>query len=224
MAAKRLEEVRCVVKYELVIFDCDGVLVDTEPISNRVLTEVLNDIGLPFTYQETVETFIGRSDAAVKAIIEERLGKPLRPDFLEEYDERIYDMFRRDLEPIPGIVDVLDSLIVPTCVASSGTHLRMRTTLGITRLLTMFDGRMFSATEVEHGKPAPDLFLYAASRMGTTPENCAVIEDAIVGVQAGVSAGMAVFGYATHADPQAMADAGARVFLHMNELIPLLEE
>lgn len=210
-------------RYELIIFDCDGVLVDTEPISNQVLCEMLNDIGLPFTYEETVETFIGRSDAATKAIIEERLGKPLRPNFFEEYDQRIYEMFRRDLEPIPGIVDVLDTLAVPTCVASSGSHTRMRTTLGKTGLLRRFDGRMFSATEVEHGKPAPDLFLYAAGKMGASPENCAVIEDTIVGVEAGVSAGMAVFGYANSTDPQAMADAGARVFRHMNELPSLLE-
>ena len=211
-------------KYELIIFDCDGVLVDTEPISNRVLSEMLNDIGLSFTYEETVETFIGRSDAAAKAIIEERLGKPLRRDFLEEYDERMYEMFRRDLEPISGIVEVLDSLTVPACVASSGTHTRMRTTLGKTGLLPRFDGLMFSATEVEHGKPAPDLFLYAAGKMGATPENCAVIEDTIVGVQAGASAGMAVFGYAAQSDPRPMADAGARVFLDMNELPSLLDE
>lgn len=210
-------------RYELIIFDCDGVLVDTEPISNQVLCEMLNDIGLPFTYEETVETFIGRSDAATKAIIEERLGKPLRGNFLEEYDQRIYEMFRRDLEPIPGIVDVLDTLAVPTCVASSASHTRMHTTLGKTGLLPRFDGRMFSATEVEHGKPAPDLFLYAAGKMGARPENCAVIEDTIVGVEAGVSAGMAVFGYANSTDPQARADAGAWVFRHMNELPSLLE-
>ena len=109
-------------------------------------------------------------------------------------------MFRRDLKPIPGILDVLKALIIQTCVASSGPQERMRTTLDKTGLLPDFDGRLFSATEVEHGKPAPDLFLYGANKMGARPQNCALIEDAIVGVQGGISAAMTVFGFATHSD------------------------
>jgi phosphoglycolate phosphatase len=211
-------------KYELIIFDCDGVLVDSEPIYHGILSEMLNEIGLPFTLEESMQTFAGRPDAAVEAIIEERLGRPVPFNFFKEHHERAYAMFRRDLEPVPGIVEVLSTLMVPTCVASSGEHERMQTTLGKTGLLPKFEGRLFSATEVEYGKPAPDLFLYAANKMDARPKNCAVIEDAIPGVQAGISAGMTVFGFAAHADPKAMDDAGARVFLDMSELTSLLEE
>lgn len=211
-------------KYELVIFDCDGVLVDSEPIYNDVLSQMLNEIGLPFTPEETTKTFAGRTDAGVRAIVEERLGKPLNPDFFEENSRRVFELFQRDLEPVPGIFNVLDALTVPTCVASSGPHERMNVTLGKTGLLSRFDGRIFSATEVQNGKPAPDVFLHAASRMGVMPGNCAVVEDTVVGVRAGVAAGMSVFGFATHADPKVMSDAGAKVFTDMNQLLGLLEE
>lgn len=210
-------------RWDLVIFDCDGVLVDSEPISNRIFSTMLGEIGLPMTYEETVREFVGRSMQSCIEIMERRLGGPVPEHFLPDYRARTFAAFERDLRPVPGVVDVLDALRAPTCVASSGEHAKIRMTLGVTGLLPRFEGRIFSAVEVERGKPAPDLFLHAARLMNAAPPACAVVEDSILGVQAGVAAGMAVFGYAAQSDAGALAASGARVFRTMGELIPLLE-
>jgi HAD superfamily hydrolase (TIGR01509 family) len=210
--------------FDLVIFDCDGVLVDSELISNTVLAAMLTEIGLPVTYEESVRLFLGRSWAACTEIIEARLGRLLPDGFRENYYERMFEAFKKDLRPVPGIVDVLDSIDIPYCVASSGEHYKMRTTLGVTGLLPGFEGKMFSATEVERGKPAPDLFLYAAAQMNASPERCAVVEDSPTGAKAGVAAGMTVFGYAGMSDGKALKNAGAHVFSKMSELIGLLNQ
>jgi HAD superfamily hydrolase (TIGR01509 family) len=207
---------------ELVIFDCDGVLVDSETISNQALASVLEDIGLPMGYEETRRAFIGRSMQSCLEIIERRLGAPVPEDFVSRYYARMFAAFERDLRPVPGVAEVLDGLEAPFCVASSGSHEKIRKTLGVTGLLPRFEGRIFSATEVERGKPAPDLFLHAARAMGADPYACAVVEDSVLGVEAGVAAGMRVLGYAAASDPGALASAGARVFQDMAELPVLL--
>ncbi len=209
-------------RYDLVIFDCDGVLVDSEPISNTVLAAMLTDIGLPTTYDQSISQFLGRSWAACVKIVEGRLGRPMPDGFLESYEQRMFEAFRREIKPVLGIEAVLDSLPVPYCVASSGRFEKMNTTLGATGLLPRFEGRMFSATQVEHSKPAPDLFLFAANEMGVDPERCVVIEDSPAGVNAGISAGMAVFGYAAMTSPSALREAGAQVFDSMDDLMKLL--
>jgi HAD superfamily hydrolase (TIGR01509 family) len=205
---------------DLVIFDCDGVLVDSEPLSNRILAERLTAEGLPMTREESVRDFMGRSWASVSAVVEERLGRALPGDFSERYLDALFEAFEAELEPVPGIEAALDAIALPTCVASSGAHERIRAALGATGLLARFDGRIFSATEVEHGKPAPDLFLHAAARMGFEPARCVVIEDSPAGVEAAQAAGMAVFGYAGRTSP-AQLD-GARTFADMAELPRLL--
>ncbi|MBM2812934.1 MAG: HAD-superfamily hydrolase, subfamily variant 3, partial [Chloroflexi bacterium] len=141
--------------FELVIFDADGVLVDTEPQSCRIWSSALSEIALHMTADEVGELFTGLSDADTLAIISKLLDKPLPPMFLDSVARRELDLFRRELQPIPGVIGVLDCIKTPTCVASSGTHEKLEVTLGATGLLDRFAGRIFSATEVERGKPAP---------------------------------------------------------------------
>ena len=204
----------------LVILDCDGVLVDSEPISNRILAERLTAIGLPTTTEESIREYMGRSWATCAALIEQRLGRPLPDGFADGYHEELYAALRRELRPVPGIVPALDAISAPTCVASSGAHEKIRTSLDTTGLLARFEGRIFSATEVEHGKPAPDLFLHAAAAMGHAPADCVVVEDAPAGVAAGRAAGMTVLGYSALTPPAELE--GATVFRSMEELPALL--
>ena len=210
--------------YELVIFDCDGVLVDSEPASNRVLARMLSEAGLPTSYEQALARYKGRSWASCVEAIEAALGAPLPGDFRPRYKHAVEDEFRRTLEAVPGVADVLAELELRTCVASSGEHDKMRLTLGLVRLWSYFEGRVFSATEVPRGKPAPDLFLHAALRMGTPPARCAVVEDSSVGVEAARAAGMTPLGFAgtSSADADALERAGAVVFRDMAELPGLL--
>ena len=204
------------------IFDCDGVLVDSELLSNRVLAQTLAEVGLPMSLEETIATFMGHSMSACVAIIEERTSRPIPPNFVSDFRDRTFEVFRRELRPVPGIESVLATIDLPYCVASSGPPEKIHLTLGITGLLPRFAGRIFSAVEVERGKPHPDLFLHAAYEMGVAPTACVVVEDSIRGVQAAVAAGMRVFGYADLTDADALAAAGARVFRSMSELPALL--
>jgi HAD superfamily hydrolase (TIGR01509 family) len=210
------------VAFELVIFDCDGVLVDSEPIGNRVLAALLTEIGLPTSYEESVRDYLGRSVASCLEIIESRLGRSVPEDFAEVLSRRTSEAFRGELQGVPGIERALDGIALPICVASSGPQEKMRLTLGLTGLLPRFEGRMFSATDVESGKPSPDLFLHAAASLGASVDRCAVVEDSVLGVRAGRAAGMTVFGFAARSDPHALAAAGARVFRDMAVLPDLL--
>jgi HAD superfamily hydrolase (TIGR01509 family) len=207
-----------------VIFDCDGVLVDTEPAANRVLAELLTAAGLPTTAEESMRTYMGRSWASCMAIAAERLGRPLPESLRDEYTAGVREAWARELRPVDGIAEALDRIELPSCVASSGEHERMRFTLGRTGLLDRFEGRIFSATEVEHGKPAPDLFLHAASSMGFDPGATTVVEDTVPGVQAGRAAGMRVLAYAAHTPAGDLEAAGGETFTDMRELPALLAE
>ena len=208
----------------LVIFDCDGVLVDSEPISNAILAEELSAIGLPTSVEDSYRDYLGRSWRTVEEIVRERLGRPLPPGFADRVATRTLGAFSTSIEPVPGVEQALDGLAalgVEACVASSGDHARMAVTLGVTGLAARFEGRIFSATEVERGKPFPDLFLYAARRMGVEPDGCVVVEDSPAGVEAARAAGMRVLGYARLADPTPLARLGAEVFDDMR-LVPRL--
>jgi HAD superfamily hydrolase (TIGR01509 family) len=202
-----------------VIFDCDGVLVDSEAISNRVLAGLLTEAGMPMTPEQSVETFMGRSWKTVVGWADERGGLP--DGFRRRYLDGMFAAFEEELRPVPGIVGALDAITLPNCVASSASIEKMRFTLGHTGLWDRFEGRIFSATEVEHGKPAPDLFLHAAASMGWEPGETAVVEDSPAGVQAALAAGMTAFGYA--GTTPALLLAGARVFTDMAELPGLLQ-
>ena len=202
------------------IFDCDGVLVDSEPLSNRALSEALTAAGHPMTPEETTGTFIGRSWASCEEIIRARFGS-VPPGLEADYRRRMTEAFDAELRPVPGVVAALDAIDAPTCVASSGPHDKMRHTLGLTGLYARFEGRIFSAYDVARGKPAPDLFLHAAARMGFEPGDCTVVEDSPVGVEAARAAGMRVLGYAGRTDPAQLSEASA-VFADMAELPALI--
>ena len=207
---------------ELVIFDCDGVLVDGERPAIEAESAFLTEHGWAITPEEVAELFLGRTDAYMRQVIVERVPD-LPSDWEAQLDER-YLAAHVDLQPVDGIVEALEAISLPTCVASSGTHQKMRRTLAATGLWDRFAGRIFSATEVEHGKPAPDLFLHAADRMGVRPEACAVVEDSPFGVEAANAAGMRSLAYAGGIVPAERLRAADVVFEEMRELPGLLGE
>jgi HAD superfamily hydrolase (TIGR01509 family) len=180
-------------RFDLVIFDCDGVLVDSERLAIRTEAEVLFHLGWPLTESEIVERFVGRSATYMHEVIEEHLGRPV--DWETEFEARYEEVFAQELLPVPGVAEVVRQITVPMCVASSGSHEKMRFTLGLTGLLEVFGERLFSVDDVENGKPAPDVFLYAAEKMGVGPDRCAVVEDSVSGVTAGLAAGMTVLAF-----------------------------
>jgi HAD superfamily hydrolase (TIGR01509 family) len=209
--------------FELIVFDCDGVLVDSERIANRVFCEQLDDLGLPVTLEDMFARFVGHSMPQCMAIVTEMLGSPPPEGFERDLRRKIAAALHAGIEPVAGVVEVLEGLDVPSCVASSGDHAKIRLTLGATGLLERFEGRIFSVTEVDRPKPAPDVFLHAAARMGVAPESCAVVEDSPAGVRAGVAAGMRVFGFAAATPEDRLRAAGAHeVFARMADLPRLL--
>jgi len=207
--------------FELVIFDCDGVLVDSERLAVRTEAEILASLGWPLTEAEIVERFVGRSAAHMLQEIERQLGRSI--DWGAEFEPRYREVFERELVLVPGIVEALDAITTPVCVASSGSHDKMRFTLGKTGLFDRFDGRIFSADQVEHGKPAPDIFLFAAAQMGATPGRCAVVEDSVSGVRAALAAEMTAFAFAGGVTSgEALSIESAVVFDDMVDLPALL--
>lgn len=179
----------------LVIFDCDGVLVDSETVSIRVLLDGLRSKGLEMDEAEAYRHFLGRSLGTVTRTIREEFGIDADEVFLEDMRHELYARFRAELKPMPGIAETLDALSFRRCVASSSQPERIRLSLSITGLIGRLEPNIFSAAMVARGKPAPDLFLHAASQMGADPQNCIVIEDSPAGIEAGHRAGMAVFAF-----------------------------
>ncbi len=211
--------------FDLVIFDCDGVLVDSERVANRVLAEALRELcGLDFSLEQMFDNFVGHSKAQCLDKIAQMLGRPPPEELERRYREEIDAALAVSLEAVRGIEAVLSSLSLPSCVASSGSHDKMRLTLGKTGLHDYFAGRIYSACEVERGKPHPDLYLHAAARMGQVePGRCLVIEDSPVGVAGGRAAGMTVFGYAELMPAHKLEAAGAhRIFTDMTDLPALI--
>jgi HAD superfamily hydrolase (TIGR01509 family) len=209
---------------ELVIFDCDGVLVDSERVSVGVVQRVLADVGWSLTIDEIIERFVGGSKEHFDAQVEHQLGRPLLPGWDESYRPWYHAAFERELQAVPGIALALDRLTLPWCVASNSTHAQVRSSLGQVGLLDRFDGRIFSAQDVARGKPAPDVYLLAARTMGVPAERCVVVEDSRYGVQAARAAGMRVLGFAGGLTPAHwLAGEGATVFTSMEELSDLVE-
>jgi HAD superfamily hydrolase (TIGR01509 family) len=207
---------------QLVIFDCDGVLVDSEPVANRILGQMLREVGLELTQEQIFQNFVGYSLPHCLRIIERMLGRPAPANFLRDLQARTFAAFKTELRAMPGIefaLDALDAVRVPYCVASSGDHEKMNTTLGITGLLPRFAGRIFSVTQVAHGKPAPDIYLFAARQMRIEPPGCIVVEDTPPGVQAGIAAGMTVLGFCAFTPAEKLRAVGAhRTFDDMHRL------
>lgn len=208
---------------DLVIFDCDGVLVDSERICVKVDALIMADLGCPFTEAEIVELFVGSSGEVYTAAVEERLGRPLEKDWQLRYEHLYDEAIAAELTAVDGITEALDALTVPYCVASNGHHDGIRNSLALTSLLGRFEGRVFSASEVAFGKPAPDLFLHAARAMGVDPARCAVVEDSAYGIRAARAAGMRAFGYCGGLTPAARLEGpGTVLFDDMRELPALL--
>ncbi|MGC1214635.1 MAG: HAD family hydrolase [Micromonospora sp.] len=207
----------------LVIFDCDGVLVDSERIAVRVNIALGAELGWPLTGAEFIERFIGRSSMSIGEQIAARLGQGVAATWADRFDPAHRQAVDAELTAVDGINDALDEITQPTCVAPSGTHEKMRHTLGRTGLYPRFEGRIFSATEVAHGKPAPDLFLHAAAAMGVPPAARVVVEDSHYGAQAARAAGMRCLGYAGGLTPaHRLEGPDTMVFDDMRKLPALL--
>jgi HAD superfamily hydrolase (TIGR01509 family) len=215
------------VMFELIIFDCDGVLVDSETIAARVHAEALARCGYATTVEEMLRRFTGIADRDMYRMIEEELGRPLPAGYDERAKLALMEAYGGSLNPVAGIHDALDAIGVPVCVASSSSPPTLRAALRAAGLYERFAPNIFSAAEVRSGKPAPDLFLLAAGRMGAAPRHCLVVEDSVAGVRAAIAAGMTVFGFTGaghcgrgHAD--ALAAAGARLVFDAMAQLPAL--
>ncbi|WP_328480441.1 HAD family hydrolase [Streptomyces sp. NBC_00377] len=212
-------------RYDLVIFDNDGVLVDSEPISNRLLAAYLTEVGHPTSYEDSIRDYMGSAMHRIHDLIQERTGQRLPAEFDDTFHRRVFAAFEQELEPMTGAVDVLAKLAadgIAYCVASSGSHERIRVGHRKTGLDRWFeDTRIFSSQDVGKGKPAPDLFLHAARRMGVPPERCVVVEDSPLGVRAAVAARMDVYGF-TAMTPAAKLAGATQLFSDLGELPDLL--
>jgi HAD superfamily hydrolase (TIGR01509 family) len=210
-----------VAPFDLVIFDCDGVLIDSERLAVRTERGILANLGWTLTEDEIIQRFVGRSTSYMQSEVERQIGRPV--DWGVDFETHYEEVFLAELLPIDGIVDALNEINLPTCVASSSGHESLIFKLGLTNLYDRFVGNIFSAEDVEHGKPAPDVFLFAAERMGALPSRCAVIEDSVSGVEAGVAAGMTVFAFGGGVTkPSLLARDGVTLFMKMSALPSLL--
>jgi HAD superfamily hydrolase (TIGR01509 family) len=209
---------------ELVIFDCDGVLIDSERLAVKVDVLMLRELGWPLSEAEVIERFVGRSDRDTQAAIEAHLGRKLPAGWQARF-KPLYDRaFAAELAPVEGVLEALEQITLPSCIASSGTRDYLRYTLGLTGLYERFEGRIFSVEEVARGKPAPDLFLHAAERMTAKPAACVVVEDSRSGVQAARAAGMRVLAFAGGlSPPELLTGPDTILFDHMRELPGLLD-
>jgi HAD superfamily hydrolase (TIGR01509 family) len=210
--------------FDLVIFDCDGVLVDSERLTIRTEARVLTELGWPISEAEIIDRFVGRSATYMLAEIERTLGRSV--DWDREFVDPVHAVFDAELRAVDGVLDVVDALArrdVPTAVASSSTHDSIAFKFALTGVDRRFDAAVFSTEDVANGKPAPDVFLLAARSFDTDPSRCAVVEDSVAGVQAGLAAGMTVFGFAGGVTARERLEApGVVVFDRMDELASLL--
>jgi len=208
---------------ELVIFDCDGVLVDKERIVTRVDAGVLATLGWSLSEAEIIDRFVGRSTKFKIEQIETYLGRSLSTQWRDNLDSLYREAVAAELAPVDGVVEALDQIEILACVASNGRPQTIQYSLELTGLYQRFQGHIFSASEVAQGKPAPDLFLYAAKKIGVIPPRCVVVEDSQYGVQAARAAGMRVFAYAGGLTPARLLEgANTVVFEDMRTLPGLL--
>ncbi|WP_190810821.1 HAD family hydrolase [Flagellimonas sp. S3867] len=209
-------------KYKCVIFDCDGVLVDSETISASVLVKMANKLGAKMSIGSVLEKFAGKSLRTCLGYVEDRINHKLPEGFEQEFRKRTFEEFSAGLKPIDGIHNLLEKITVPYCVASSGPLEKIRHNLRLTNLIEKFDGRIFSSYEIGSWKPDPGIFLHAAGKMGFNVEHCAVIEDSLAGIKAARKGGFDVFGFVTNDNMEIFQQEGAVVFSEMNKLVRLL--
>lgn len=209
-------------KYKCILFDCDGVLVDTEAISVQVLCELSASLGLHLEFNHAIEVFTGLSLISCFQYIQNRVGVALPSDFEKRFRKRTFELFEKELTAVPGIHEVIENLKVPFCVASSGPQHKIALNLKLTGLYTHFEGKIFSCFDIQRWKPDPAIFLHAAKEMGFTPEECVVIEDSAPGVKAAIAGGFDVYALANPHTEKRLADLGAHLFYTMKDLLPLL--
>lgn len=210
-------EVKCI------IFDCDGVLVDTEKIGNGILLEMASEHGFEMKIEDAYRDFNGRNLKECFQHIETAIDKKLPDNFESEYRERSFEAFKTQVRPMEGVVDFIENLNIPYCVASSGPVEKIRLNLEVSGLLEKFEGKIFSSYEIKSWKPDPGIFLFAAKEMGFEVEDCIVIEDSKAGVKAGVSGGFKVYGFANGFNNADLAEEGAILFKTYEELEELLK-
>lgn len=205
-------------KYKCVIFDCDGVLVDSEGITAKVIAEITAELGVAMDEAFILDTFMGKSFNDIMRYLEIQISGSLPDNFEQHYRQKTFAAFQTDLKPIPGIHSVLENLEVPYCVASSGPSSKIRHNLSLTGLIEKFENRIFSCYDIQVWKPQPDIFLHAAKTMGFEPHECAVVEDSPIGVQAALAGGFDVFIYQRHAQETNSVFQNGVVFNQMEEL------
>ncbi len=209
-------------QYKCVIFDCDGVLVDSEPVSIQVLVDIANEYGANIDLAYGMKHFKGSFFDACKRMISELAQKEL-PDSLEsEYRQRSFEAFKKDMKPVEGVNGVLKNINRPFCVASSGPEDKIELNLGLTGLLPFFENKIFSCYKIQKWKPDPAVFLWAAETMGFKPEECVVIEDSISGVRAAKAGGFDVFGYVAHDYNNQLKDEATQTFDSMDKLLSMI--
>ena len=204
-----------------IIFDCDGVLVDSEPITCQIIAEMAQEIEIDIDYHFVEKHFVGNSWKNNKALLEKKGNKPLPEDFFQEYRKRSFQAFKKDLKAVKGIPELIHQLSIPFGVASSGPVDKIRLNLEIVGLLPKFEGSIFSCWEIGKWKPDPTIFLYAAKSMGFQAADCLVIEDSLFGVQAAIAGGFRVIAYANAYNKTALEAAGAEIITEMEALYPM---
>ncbi len=209
-------------KYKCIIFDCDGVLIDSETISIGVLVDMVNELGANIEKEGSVTRFKGKSFNLCMDVITEAISKPLPGNFEAEYRVRTFKAFKEEIQPIDGIKDVLENIQVPFCVASSGPENKIEFNLEVTGLLPYFKNKIFSCYAIQKWKPEPDIFLWAAKTMGFKPEECLVIEDSLSGVRAAKSGGFDVFGFTAHDYNNELAAEATKTFNKMSSLLNMV--
>lgn len=209
-------------KYKCIIFDCDGVLVDSELIGNRVLVEMANEVGAKIDLDFAHKNFKGNVLKSCLRQIEELAEDKLPNDFETEFRRRSFEKFKTDIQPIKGVKDVLNALEIPFCVASSGPENKIKLNLKLTCLLPYFENKIFSCYTVGKWKPDPAVFLWAAKTMGYQPKDCLVIEDSPIGVNGALNGGFNVLGFIAHDEHNELKKLGIETFDNMLNLPPLL--
>ncbi len=204
--------------FQAIIFDCDGVLVDSEALSIGVLLELGKRIGFEAAAATALEQFSGVALQQTLSYMEAQAGRKFAPNIIQEYRRLTYEAFQKNIQAVPGVRELLQTMTRPRCVASNAPQEKIRLNLGLLKLLPYFGEHIYSAYDLQRWKPAPDLFLHAAQQLGFAPEVCAVVEDSLAGVQAARAGGFTVFGYAHGSRAQTLAEAGAVVFEDMRQL------
>ncbi len=209
--------------YDLIIFDCDGTLVDSEPISNKVIAEMITELGYPITAEASYQTFRGTSINTILEFIKDKTGRLPEFDFENVYRERMDIAFEKELKAIPGALEFLDNVQTNKCVASNGPQRKMKKSLGITGMIDHFKSEdIFSAYDIQKWKPEPDLFIYAANKMQVKPQKCLVVEDTVHGVEAAIKADMDVLFYVPEQDEPKYDHDRVHTFRSYSQLTSIL--